>query len=91
MLALLDDFIFGRSRNGPRRPEIRANPDRAARDSFSEFQNFFDGRMETGVLRFRPAPSEGRFAIVTDVGGGDRAEASHAFFAARWVASLAPQ
>ena len=31
-----------------------------------------DGEVETGISRFGPAFSEGRFAIVTDVGGGMR-------------------
>jgi len=34
---------------------------------FLKFRIFLDGGVETGVLRFGPASSEGRFAIVTDV------------------------
>jgi len=37
---------------------------------FSEFS--LDREVETEIYRFGPASSEGRFAIVTDVGGGMR-------------------
>src|SRR5450631_4274349 len=37
---------------------------------FLNFRILLDGGVETGILRFGPASSEGRFAIVTDVGGG---------------------
>jgi hypothetical protein len=39
---------------------------------FLNFRILLDGWVETGIERFGPASSEGRFAIVTDVGGGMR-------------------
>jgi hypothetical protein len=39
---------------------------------FLKFRIFLDSGVETGVLRFGPASSEGRFAIVTDVERGMR-------------------
>jgi len=39
---------------------------------FRNFRILLDELAETGIFRFGPVPSEGRFAIVTDVGRGMR-------------------
>ena len=39
---------------------------------FRNIRIWLDGQVETGILLFDPVPKEGRFAIVTDVGGGMR-------------------
>ena len=41
-------------------------------NNFGISEILLDGEVETGISRFGPAFSEGRFAIVTDVDGGMR-------------------
>jgi hypothetical protein len=59
-------WSFGLSRNDGEKSQIRTLAD------FGISEISLDGEVETGVSRFGPASSEGRFAIVTDVGGGMR-------------------
>jgi hypothetical protein len=55
----------------PRFNDVSAFQNRHPTD-FGISEKLLDGQVETGILPFGPAPSEGRFAIVTDVGRGMR-------------------
>jgi hypothetical protein len=52
-------------------PYIRPDPTRCT-VQFRNFRILLDGLVETAINRFDPVPSEGRFAIVTNVGRGMR-------------------